>query len=683
MDYANRKKILYGGDYNPEQWPQEIGKEDMRLFSLAGIDIATVNVFSWALNQPDEKNYQFDWLDDVMDRLDTNGISVCLATGTAAHPAWMARKYPDVLTVDFEGRKRKFGLRHNSCPNSPTFRALSSKMARLLAERYRDHPALLMWHVNNEYGVRCYCDNCEAAFREWLRQRYGTLEELNRAWNTRFWGHTFYGWDEIVLPNRLSEQAGVDMTAQPGISLDYNRFNSDSVLGCYLAEYEAIKQIIPDAVVTTNFQSNGTYKPLDYFKWAKHLDVIALDSYPTNDMKLSQTAMQHDLMRGLKNGKPFLLMESVPNQLNWKPQNPLKRPGMMRLWSYQSIARGAESIMFFQLRRSAAGFEKFHGAVIDHAGHERTRVFQECADLGRELRQLGDKLLHARTEAKAAIVFDWENWWALEFSSGLTNDLKYLAEIQKYYDAFFNRHIQVDLIGVETDLSDYDLVIAPALYMVKEGYADKLAVFVKRGGAFLTTTFSGMVDENDHIALGGYPGRLRDLLGIWVEEIDAVFPQQRNRIVIKESLGALDHGSYDCGILCDLLHCEGAEVLAEYVEDFYKGRPVLTRNRFGKGEAWYVGTCPEQAFIDELIAYLCGTKDIIPLLDAPAGVEVSRRTKDENSYTFILNPFAEQVAVDLGTELQTELLSGAVCRGEMVVPAHGVAIIHTVKGLNA
>lgn len=673
-------KILYGGDYNPEQWPREIWQEDMRLFNLAGIDIATVNVFSWALNQPNETTYSFEWLDDVMDMLHANGVHACLATSTAAHPAWMARQYPDVLTVNSDGRKMKYGRRHNSCPNSPTFRKYSQGMAAELAGRYKEHPALLLWHVNNEYGWRCYCENCESAFREWLKERYGTLEELNKAWYTSFWSHTFYDWDEIVLPNLLSEhlnRSNFDQTAFQGISLDYDRFNSDSILACYKLERDAIKTVIPEAMVTTNFQSNGTYKPLDYFKWAKELDIIALDSYPTNDMPMSQIAMRHDLMRGLKQGQPYMLMEQSPSQLNWKPVNPLKRPGVMRLWSYQAVARGAESVMFFQMRRSRGAFEKFHGAIIDHAGHEHTRVFRECAELGQELKELGDTLLDASTESRAAILFDWDNWWAIEHSSGPSNQLKYLSQIQKYYDAFYHRNVPVDIIGIEEDLSKYEIVIAPVLYMVKEGFADKLQDYVANGGTFVTTFFSGIVNESDLVTLGGYPGELRKLLGIWVEEIDALFPGQFNSMKLKASVTGFE-GTYACGMLCDLLRPETAEVAATYGSDFYQGMPALTRNSFGKGEAWYIATDPEPDFLTAFFRQLSDAKNILPISETPPGVEAAVRVKNGERYTFLLNHNDTSSTVQLGKEQQLDLLTGRYVAEETILPAHGVYILKQI-----
>ncbi|MEK4273401.1 beta-galactosidase [Paenibacillus sp. FSL R7-0026] len=665
-------KMFYGGDYNPEQWDHETHLEDLRMFQLAGIDIATINVFSWALIQPDEVTYRFEELDQLINRLYENGVYICLATSTAAHPAWMAKKYPDVLRVDADGHKRKFGGRHNSCPNSPTYRKYAEKIADKLAERYKDHPAVLVWHISNEYGGECYCDNCEKAFRVYLKERYQTLEQVNKAWNTNFWGHTFYDWDEIVLPSNLSEHWGNNNSTFQGISLDYSRFNSDSMLDCYLLEYDAIKKHIPDSVVTTNLM--GFFKQLDYFKWAKYLDIVSWDSYPGLATPVSFTAMAHDLMRGLKDGQPFMLMEQTPSQQNWQPYNSLKRPGVMRLWSYQSVAHGADTIMFFQLRRSIGACEKYHGAVIEHAGHENTRVFREVAELGKELQILGDTTLDASVESKVAIVFDWDNWWAIEKSSGPTVALNYVDQIHKYYAAFFRRNIQVDIISVDTDMSKYDIVLAPVLYMVKPGFATKLEKYVEAGGTFLTTFFSGIVNENDLVTTGGYPGELRKLLGIWVEEIDALLPEQKNRIVLKETYGDLQ-GEYGCGMLCDLLHSEGAEVIAEYGDDFYKGMPVVTRNTFGQGEAWYVASDPDERFLDGLLGQLAAAKNVESLLETPEGVEVSARTKDGKPYLFVMNHNATTQSYDLGTAKAHDLLTNRELSGSVEIEARGVQLL--------
>ncbi len=672
MITSKLKKVLYGGDYCPEQWDKKVWDEDTRLFKLAGIDTATINVFSWAKIQPDETIYNFEWLDEIINKLHQDGIFVCLATGTGAHPAWMATKYPDILRVDFEGRQRKFGARHNSCPNSPTYRKYARLLASKLADRYKDHPALAVWHISNEFGGSCYCDNCASAFRSWLKNRYDTLDNLNAAWYTAFWGHTFSDWAEIVPPNILSEQFALNRTSFQGISLDYARFNSDSLLDCYLDEYNEIKKHTPDIPVTTNLM--GTYKPIDYFKWANYLDVISWDNYPSTDTPVSLTAMKHDLMRGLKDGQPFMLMEQTPSQQNWQPYNSLKRPGVMRLLSYQAIAHGADSSLFFQLRRSRGACEKYHGAVIEHAGHENTRVFRECAELGQELLQLGDKFLDARLNARIGIVFDWENWWAIEYSSGPTIDLKYVDEVYKYYQALYNLNIPADIIGVETDLTGYDIVIAPVLYMVKPGYAQRLEKFVENGGTFLTTFFSGIVNETDLVTLGGYPGELRSLLGIWVEEIDALFPDQQNQIVMKQQLVGLK-SEYSCNLLCDLLHTEGAEVIAEYGADFYQGMPVVTRNRFGKGQAWYVASSPDEPFLKDLMSVLALNKGIKPLLVAPQGVEVTERAKDGRSFMFILNHNTQPETINLGSIQGVELISNQAVAGALKIPARGVLIV--------
>lgn len=671
----NLPKIWYGGDYNPEQWSEATMEEDLRMFKLAEIDVATINVFSWARSQRDEITFDFTWLDRIINRLAEDNIRVCLATSTGAHPAWMAKKYPDVLRVDYQGRKRKFGGRHNSCPNSPTYRKYSVMMASKLAERYKDHPMLSAWHISNEYGGYCYCEQCEFQFQAWLKQRYGTIEKLNTAWNTAFWGHTFYEWDEIVAPNAISEEWDENNTNFQGISLDYRRFQSDSLLECYKLEYEQLKTITPNIPITTNLM--GTYPELDYYKWAKYMDVISWDNYPSLDTPVSFTSMSHDLMRGLKSGQPFMLMEQTPSQQNWQAYNALKRPGVMRLWSYQAVAHGADTVMFFQLRRSIGACEKYHGAVIEHVGHEHTRVFRECAELGKELKQLGDRIIDSRPRNRAAIMFDWENRWAVELSSGPSVALKYVDEVHKYYDALYQHNIGTDMIRVEEDLTAYDLVIAPVMYMVKPGFAKRVEEFVAQGGTFVTTFFSGIVNENDLVTLGGYPGELRNVLGIWAEEIDALFPGQSNEIVLTQDLCNLSN-SYACGILCDIIHAEQAEVLAEYGADFYKGTPVLTRNRFGKGQAYYVASSPDAAFLQGFTEHLCVEQSIKPLLNTPSGVEVAERVKGDKSYLFLLNHNEDEMTVQLGEEPRTDLLTGRVLSGEVTLSGRGVMVLEGI-----
>lgn len=676
MRYSDKvKKIVYGGDYNPEQWPREIWKEDMRLLKDAHIDILTLNVFNWATLQPSEEEYDFSKLDEIMEMVRDNGFLVCLATSTGAHPAWMAKRYPDILRTEFNGMKRKFGGRHNSCPNSPTYRKYSVRLAKKLAERYKDYDNIVAWHISNEYGGECYCENCEKAFRVWLKKRYHTIDELNRAWNTTFWGHTFYDWDEIVLPNLLSEHFEYDRSQFQGITLDYKRFNSESILECYRMEYEAVKSVMPDLPVTTNLM--GFYKGLDYKMWAKYMDVVSWDNYPANEDTPAMIAMSNDLMRGISGGKPFLLMEQTPSVTNWLPYNALKRPGVMRLWSYQSVAHGADAVMFFQMRRTVGACEKLHGAVIDHVGNGNTRVYRELQALGGELERIGQETLGAVTETKAALYFDWDNWWAVECSAGPSCELKYKDEVYNYYRALHAMNISVDIVGPEDNLDGYNLLIAPVLYMTKQGYDEKIRRFVQEGGTFVTTFFSGIVDENDLVILGGYPGRLRDILGIWVEEEDALPSGAENSFEYNGE-------TYPARLLCDLLHpeSESLQIHARYGSDFYAGMPAVTKNDFGKGRAYYVATRSDEKFYQTFLADVCAEAGIKPVTESQEGLEATVRVNESGRFLFLLNHGDRAIEVTL-KEAGQELISGKqYAAGETaVLEAKGVNILKTEGGV--
>ena len=660
------KKMLYGGDYNPEQWDEAVWEEDMRMFRLAGIDCVTLNVFSWAALQSDEVTYHFERLDKIMELVRKNNLKVVMATSTAAHPAWMAKKYPEVLRTEFNGMKRKFGSRHNSCPNSPVYQKYSVALARKLAERYGTYDNIVTWHISNEYGGECYCENCEKAFRVWLKEKYGSIEALNKAWNTSFWGHTFYDWDEIVVPNLQSEHFAQNRTTFQGISLDYRRFNSDSILHNYLGEYEAVKAVTPHIPVTTNLM--GFYKALDYQKWAGYMDVVSWDNYPDPTDPPALVAMRHDLMRGLKQGAPFMLMEQTPSVTNWQSYNLLKRPGDMRLISYQAVAHGADTVMFFQMRRSIGACEKFHGAVIDHVGTENTRVFREVSQLGEELKQLGDTTLDSRTPSKAAMLVDWDNWWALEYSAGPSCDLKYMDELANYYTALYDNNISVDIISAQDPLDDYKVVIAPVMYMTKPGADEKIRKFVSEGGTFVTTFLSGLVDEHDLVITGGYPGKLRDILGIWVEETDALPSYMKNSF-------SWNGKDYDCGLICDIMHMENAQALACYDKDFYEGTPVLSKNEFGTGHAYYVATRAGQDFYADFLNKVLKEQGVEPVFKPCKGVEITLRRKEETNFLFFLNHNPQETVL-IAEKPGTDLLTGKeYCPGdEIVLQTKGVVL---------
>ena len=644
------KRILYGGDYNPNQWGREIWSEDMRIFRDARINSATVNVFSWAKLQPSENEYNFSELDDIIDMLSKEGYDIVLATSTGALPAWMFKKYPEVARTDYQGRHHKFGHRHNACPNSLVFQKYASALVDQLAARYASNPHVVCWHISNEYGGECYCENCEKAFRVWLKNKYKSIEALNKAWNLEFWGHTVYEWDEIVLPNALGDGMDTEQnTAFAGLSVDYRRFNSDGMLGNFKMERDVIRRYNKDALITTNLM--GTYKGLDYFKWAKELDIVSWDNYPGYNTPWSYTAMCHDLMRGLKD-EPFMLMEQTPSQQNWQPYNSLKRPGQMRAQSYQTVAHGADTIQFFQLRRSVGGCEKFHGAVIAHVGTENTRVFREVKQLGEELEQLSPLLPGAANSANVGIIFDWDNYWAFEYTSGPNVDLLYVDQIHQYYKYFYDRNIAVNMIPVDADFSRYKVIVAPVLYMVKPGMKEALEAFVANGGVLITTYMSGIVGETDNVYLGGYPGPLRALAGIWAEEIDALAPEQTNTVRFTDGTTA------KCRIVCDLIHTEGAESLASYASDFYEGMPAVTRNAYGSGITYYLATDMDETGIAKVLDCAMEDGNVTAVIAEPTQLEITKRTTEAATYYFVMN-FRDEAAplpASLGGKL--DLLTG-------------------------
>lgn len=663
---AKFKRILYGGDYNPNQWAKDIWAEDMRIFKNAAINSATINVFSWAKLQPSEECYDFSELDEIVDMLSKEKYDIVLATSTASLPAWMVKKYPEVARTDYEGRHHKFGQRHNACPNSAVYQRFASALVEKLAQRYGDKEHIVCWHINNEYGGECFCENCEKAFRVWLRKKYHTIEALNKAWNFEFWGHTVYDWDEIVVPNILGDGRDNGRTSFAGISIDYRRFMSDSMLDSFKLERDMVRRFDKETPITTNMM--GTYKWLDYFKWAKEIDIASWDNYPRMDTPWSFTAMSHDLMRGLKDA-PFMLMEQTPSQQNWQPYNSLKRPGQMRAQSYQTMAHGADTIQFFQLRRSVGGCEKFHGAVIAHAGNENTRVFREVQQLGKELEKLGDRTLGSVNEAEVGIIFDWDNYWALEYTSGPTVELTYVDTIHQYYEYFYDRNIAVNMIPFDADFSRYKVIVAPVLYMVKEGMKDALERFVKNGGILITTYMSGIVGQSDNVYLGGYPGPLRELAGVWVEEIDALLPDQTNEVIFTDGSKAV------CNLVCDVMHLEGAECMAEYGADFYAGMPAVTRNQYGAGKTYYIGSRIEKAGLSKVLEMITEDAAVKPVIPEQTRLEVVCRKAKAGSYFFIMNFRDEELPVPDCFVGKEDILTGEVLKKERIFKKYEVALV--------
>ena len=661
-------KVPYGGDYNPEQWPEEVWQEDYRLFDAARIDTVTLGVFTWALVQPAPDVYDFSVLDRIVERATAAGRNICMATGTGAHPAWLARAHPEVTRVDFEGRRHRYGQRHNSCPSSPVFRRLSTELARRVAARYADNPAIVAWHVGNEYGGACYCERCAAGFRDWLRARYSTLDRLNEAWYTRFWSHTFTDWEEIEPPSALTEHwRGPEHTAFQGITLDYRRFMTDAMLANFLDEKAAIRES-SDAPVTTNFM--GMYRHLDYHRWAPHLDFASWDNYPPNDTSPAWMALMHDLMRGLKDGQPFWLMEQTPSYTAAREVNPLKRPGVMRLWSWQAVAHGADAVLFFQMRASRGACEKYHGAVIGHSGRSDTRVFREVASLGAELERFGGVSLGARTQARVALLFDWDSWWALEMSDGPSRLVRYLDVVLAYHRALWDAGVDVDAIPVTADLSRYDVVLAPVLHMLKGDIARRLEEVAARGGSVVTTFLSGRVDEDDNAFLMDVPGPLGRLMGVRVDEWDAREPSFVNPV----RLGDLE---IESRLLFELVIPQGAEVVGTYQADFYAGTPAVTRNAFGQGEGWYVAAGLDQAGVSWVVRQVLDRHGLAGPYAQVADLETAVRVApDGTRLLFLLNHRDSPVTVAACTSGVDLLTGDRVVRDQpMTLAPRGVVVL--------
>ncbi len=640
--------VALGCDYNPEQWPREVWREDVALMREAGVGFVTLGVFSWALLEPRPGRYDFGWLDEVVELLHDGGIAIDMATATASPPPWLTHLHPEVLPVDASGRTLWPGSRQSWCPSSPVFREHAMRLAGEMARRYGDHPAVRLWHVSNELGChngRCWCDGSAAAFRRWLASRYGDISTLNDAWGTAFWSQRYGSFDE-VLPPRLTP-------AQPNPTqqLDFARFSSDELLSHHRAERAAIREH-SDKPVTTNFMVTSHQSEQDYFAWAPDQDVVSQDHYLDHRLAdpHAEQAFTDDLTRGVAGGRPWMLMESATSAVNWQPVNIAKRPGELLLDSLRHVARGADTVGFFQWRASAAGGEKFHSALVPHAGPDSAR-FREVVELGAALQRIGE-VAGSPVRADVALLFDWNAWWACDQESHPSEELHYLDAVLQWHRALTDLGATADVVHPGADLSGYRLVVVPTLYLVGDPLGPALELFAAGGGHVLVTYFSGIVDEADHVRLGGYPGAFRDLLGVRVEEFAPLAPG---------TTVALDDGS-TADLWTEALELRGAQAVASFVDGPLPGTPAVTRH----GTAWYVATrldTAATAALADRIAREAGVERA-----GGAGVEVVRRGR----YAFVLNRTGEPATVPV---TGVELLSGTACHGTVTVAPGGAAVV--------
>lgn len=667
--FPQLKGLIHGGDYNPDQWLDrpDILEEDIRLMKKAGINSVTLGVFSWAAYEPVEGEFHLEWMEEIVEKLYQNGIYTVLSTPSGARPAWLDAAYPEAMRVDNRGLRNHHGIRHNHCMTSPKFREKVAIIDRKLAERLGSHPGVILYHISNELGGECYCPLCTRKFQEYLAEKFDNdIEKLNKAWWTSFWSHHYNSFDQIEPPFANGE------TSVMGLTLEWKRFTTWSMNDFMKFEIQTLREITPNMPVTTNFMR--LFPGLDYRKMAPELDVISWDNYPTfhNDTEsfadtMAETSFQHAVMRSLKRDTPFMMMESAPGLVNWHPVNKLKRPGVHRLACLQAVACGSDTVQYFQWRKGRGSYEQFHGAVIDHVGTADTRVFHEVAEVGELLQKIAP-VAGTLGKPRAALLFDWDNRWAIWDTKALANATKkYEDTCIDFYCTFLKLGVDMDVVGSEEDLSQYDLIIAPMLYMLQPKTASNLLDFVKRGGQLLATYFTGYVDTDQLCFLGGFPGDgLTELFGIVSEEIDTYYPSDRNGVRLN------DGTVWEVRDYAEILRVKDAEVLGVYTGEFYKDTPALTCNTYGQGKAYYAAARSSAAQMVPLFEKMLKEAGI-PVKKLPENVEYHIRSADGETYEFYLN--CSETPVNVSGVSGTDLITGAILQGELSLSGYGVAVV--------
>ena len=682
--YDKEPCLLHGGDYNPDQWLKEPNKlaDDINFMKQVKANAFSVGMFSWSSLEPTEGNFQFEWLDKIMDDIASIGGYVLLATPSGARPAWMSEKYPQVLRVNKHYQNMLHGGRHNHCYSSPIYRQKVHIINRKLAERYKDHPALLMWHISNEYSGQCFCNYCQVAFRDWLKEKYKTIEALNEAYWATFWSHTYNDFSQIEPPSPLGEEG------LHALNLDWNHFVTFQTIDFYKHEIIPLREITPEIPITTNFMGEipeaHPFAGLDYAKFAKEVDVISWDAYPpwhndyeTTAFLASKLAFLNDYFYTLKD-KPFLILESTPSQVNWHPINKAKRPGMHMLSAVAYLAHGADSVMYFQWRKSRGSTEKLHGAVVDHDNSSNNRVFKDVQAVGEMLEKVKE-IKGTNKLSNIAIMFDMENFWALGNAQGYNRkDKKYAETVHAHYKVFWDANIPVDVVTKDKDLSKYSMVIIPMMYMMDEKLINSIKSFVENGGILISTYLTGIVNETDLVHEGAFHPTLREIFGINITETDTLYPSDRNYIKLNEDENN-ESVEYEVLDYCSVIESTCAEVLGTYTKDFYADTPAFTSNNYGEGRAYFIGARMPYNSLSCFYKHCIfdKEKEIFKNYgygEIPEGVSVQYRGGNGYVYLFVMNYTEEEQSINLHLTL-TDVITGEVGTGKYVMKPYGVHIL--------
>lgn len=672
---GQQERIWYGGDYNPDQWPEEVWDDDVRLMKKAGVNLVSVGIFSWAKIETSEGVYDFDWLDRIIDKLGEAGVAVDLASATASPPMWLTQAHPEVLWKDYRGDVCQPGARQHWRPTSPVFREYALKLCRAMAEHYKGNPYVVAWHVSNEYGCHNrfdYSEDAEHAFQQWCEERYGTIDAVNDAWGTAFWAQRMNDFSEIVPPRFIGDGNFMN----PGKLLDFKRFSSDALKAFYIAERDTLAEITPDLPLTTNFMVSASGSVLDYDDWGDEVDFVSNDHYfIPGEAHLDELAFSASLVDGIARKDPWFLMEHSTSAVNWREINYRKEPGQLVRDSLAHVAMGADAVCYFQWRQSKAGAEKFHSAMVPHAG-EDSAVFRDVCELGADLNTLADNgLLGTKlAKSKVAVVFDYESEWASEHTATPTQKVHHVDEPLQWFRALADHGVTADVVPVRGAWDDYEMVVLPSVYLLSEETTRRVRDYVVGGGRLVVTYYTGISDEKDHVWLGGYPGSIRDVVGVRVEEF---MPMGDDFPGVPDCLG-LSNGAVAHDIADVIGSVDGtATVLETFKDDPWTGMdgaPAIVAHTFGEGRSVYVGA---RLGRDGIALSLPEILDSLGMAEAGGNdgrvLRVEREGADGSRFVFSFNRTHETVRVPVEGEVVVS--SFAEVSGETIsIKPNGVIV---------